>query len=125
MKMYEVIEFANLYEKIKESKMPLKTAYNFSRLMRQLEKEVVFYQTEFTKIIQSYAKKDEDGKFVVAEDGESVEIVNGKEIECNTKIFELKNLEVEITDISFKLEELSSLDLTIGEISCILSLIEE
>ena len=125
MKMYEVIEFASLYEKIKESKMPLKTAYNFSRLMRQLEKEIVFYQTEFTKIIQSYAKKDENGKFITTDDGESVEIISGKEIECNTKIFELKNLDVEISDISFKLEELGNLDLTIGEISCILSLIEE
>ena len=124
MKMYEIIEFVNLYEKIKDSKMALKTAYKFSRLMQRLEKEVEFYQTEFIKIIQTYAKKDADGS-ISPIDGDSVEIIPGKEFECNAKIFELKNLEVEIPDLMFKLDELATLDLTIGELSCILSLIEE
>jgi hypothetical protein len=41
--MYEIIELASLYSKIKDCKMPLKTSYKFSRLMRQVEKEQVFY----------------------------------------------------------------------------------
>ena len=124
MKMYEVVEFANLYEKIKDSKMPLKTAYKFSRLMQKLEKEIEFYQTEFIKIVQTYAKKDSSGK-LASPDGDSVEIIPGKELECNSKIFELKNLNVDISDLTFKLDELAALDLTIGEVSCILSFIEE
>jgi hypothetical protein len=123
--MYEVIEFTNLYENIKDSKMSLKTAYKFSRLMQQLEKEINFYQTEFAKILQSYAKKDSEGNFLISDDGDSVEIIPGKELECNTKILELRSLEVEVKDITFKLQELDDLQLTISELSCILSLIEE
>ena len=125
MRMYEIIEFTSLYENIKDSKMPLKTAYKFSRLLRQLEKEIAFYQTEFAKILQTYAKKDSDGNVAISTDGESVEIMPGQEVECNTKILELRNLEVEFKDITFTLEELDNLQLTISELSCILSLIEE
>lgn len=125
MKMYEIIDFTNLYEKIKDDKMSLKTAYKFSRLMRQLEKEISFYQTEFAKVLQTYAKKDNNGNVIIGDDGDSVEIIEGKEIECNTKILELRNLDVEVKDVHFALEELENLNLTISELSCILSLIED
>ena len=125
MKMYEIIDFTNLYEKIKDSQMPLKTAYKFSRLMQRLEKEVEFYQTEFAKILQTYAKKNSDGTIVISDDGEAIEVIPGKESECNLKILELRNLEAEISGFEFTLEELDGLDLTITEVSCLLSLIKE
>lgn len=125
MKMYEVVEFVNFYEKIKEKEMPLKTAYKFSRLMQLFEKEVEFYQNEFAKILQCYGKKDEKGAFVISEDGESVEIIAGLENECNAKIFELRNLEVDTKDYKFNLNELDNFNLTLNELSSILSLIEE
>ena len=125
MRMQDVVNFASLYEKIKSEKMPLKTAYKFSRLMKELEKEISFYQTEFSKIIQTYAKKNEDGGYAISSDGESIEVVAGKELECNNRINELKNLEIDINNIHFSLEELEGLNLTIMELSCIISLIED
>ena len=125
MKMYEIIDFTNLYEKIKDSQMSLKTAYKFSRLMQRLEKEVEFYQTEFAKILQTYAKKNPDGTIVISDDGEAIEVISGKESECNLKILELRNLEAEVSGFEFTLEELDGLDLTITEVSCLLSLITE
>ena len=70
--MYEAIGYANLYAQIKDAKLPLKTAYKFSKLTRLLEKEINFYQEEFAKIIQTYAKKNADGKPVYI-DGETSE----------------------------------------------------
>lgn len=125
MKMYEIIDFTNLYEKIKDDKMPLKTAYKFSRLMRYLEKEVGFYQTEFAKILQAYAKKDQNGNLAMSQDGESIEIIAGKEVECNTKIMELRNLDVTVEGFEFTLNELEDLNLTVNEVSCMLSLIKD
>lgn len=125
MKMYEIIDFTNLYEKIKDDKMPLKTAYKFSRLMRYLEKEIGFYQTEFAKVLQTYGKKDSEGNLAISQDGESIEILSGKEVECNTKILELRNLDVTVEGFEFTLEELENLSLTLNEVSCMLSLIKE
>lgn len=124
MKMYEAIGFGNLYAQIKDAKLPLKTAYKFSKLTRLLEKELVFYQDEFTKIIDTYANKGEDGKPIYI-DKETVEIIPGKEKECADKVHELRNLEIQIDGISFTIQELEVLSLSIEEISCIISLIED
>lgn len=126
MKMYEIIELAGLYGKIKDCKMPLKTSYKFSRLMRQIEKEQVFFQEEMTKIIQSYAKI-ENGKIVYSQDGTSIIIIPGKEQECNDKIYELKNLDVNIEEVAFSFEELENIEgltLTVAEMTCLYPLIE-
>jgi hypothetical protein len=52
-------------------------------------------------------------------------VVAGKELECNNRINELRNLEIDINNIHFSLEELEGLNLTIMELSCIISLIED
>jgi hypothetical protein len=122
--MYEALGYSNLYTQIKDARLPLKTAYKFSKLTRLLEKEIAFYQEEFAKIIQTYAKKDSNGKPVYI-DGETIEIMAGKEAECADKVYELKNLEIQIDGISFTIEELENLNLSIEEISCIISLIED
>ena len=122
MRMYEAIGYTNLYAQIKDARLPLKTAYKFSKLTRLLEKEINFYQDEFAKIIQTYAKKGPDGKPVYV-DGETIEIIAGKEAECADKVYELKNLEIQIDNISFTIDELEKLNLSIEEISCIISLI--
>lgn len=124
MRMYEAISFGNLYAQIKDAKLPLKTAYKFSKLTRLLEKELTFYQEEFAKIVDVYANKNEDGKPIYI-DGETIEIVPGKEKECADKVYELRNLEIQIDGISFTIQELEALSLSIEEISCIISLIED
>jgi hypothetical protein len=56
-----------------------------------------------TKIIQSYAKI-ENGRIVYSQDGSSIIIIPGKEQECNDKIFELKNLDIDVKDVKFTFE---------------------
>ena len=125
MKMYEIIDLSNLYMSIKDIKLPLKTTYKFSRLMRRAEQEMNFYSEEFGKIIETYGKRNEDGNYCFSVDGQSIEIIEGKQAECNMKISELRNLEVEINDIKFTIDELECLNLSISELSCMMSLIED
>ena len=125
MKMSEILDLSNLYNSIKDTKMPIKTTYKFSRLMRRAEQELNFYSEEFQKIIETYAKTDENGNYCFSSDGQSIEIIDGKQAECNTKIMELRNLEVDINDIKFSLDEIDCLNLSITELSCLMSLIEE
>lgn len=124
MKMYEVLELPKFYESIKDIKLPLKTTYKFTKLLKQAEDELNFYQSKFNEIIEEYGVK-ENGKYKLTDDGTSIVIINGKEKECNEKIYELRNLEVKFPDIKFSIEELSVLNLTISELSCLISLIED
>lgn len=125
MKMYEILDLSNLYNSIKDTKMPIKTTYKFSRLMQRAEQELNFYSQQFQKIIETYAKTDENGNYCFSSDGQSIEIIDGKQAECNTKIMELRNLEIDINDIKFSLDEIDCLNLSITELSCLMSLIEE
>lgn len=125
MKMYEILELQTLYNSIANIKLPLKTTYKFTRLMKRAEAELEFYQTKFQEIVAEYGEKDDNGQYKFTEDGQSIVIIAGKEQECNAKLFELRNLDVEINDIKFTIEELEGIDVSISELACIMSLIED
>lgn len=124
MKMFEVLELSALYNSISEVKLPLKTTYKFTRLMKRVEEELTFYQTKFREIVEEYGVK-ENGEYKLTEDGTSILIVPGKENECNEKLFELRNLDVTIEGITFTIEELETLDVSISEMACLMPLIED
>lgn len=124
MKMYEVLELQNLYNSIANIKLPLKTTYKFTRLMKRAEEELTFYQEKFREIVEEYGVK-ENGQYKLTPDGQSIAIIPGKEVECNTKLAELRNLDVLIDGIKFSIEELEGIDVSISELSCLMSLIED
>ena len=124
MKMYEVLELQNLYASISNIKLPLKTTYKFTRLMRRAEEEISFYQEKIREIVEEYGVK-ENGKYNLTPDGQSIAIIPGKEVECNNKLTELRNLDVQIDNIKFSIEELEGIDISISELSCLMSLIED
>lgn len=124
MKMYEIIELQNLYNSIAHIKLPLKTTYKFARLEKRAEEELSFYQKKFREIVEEYGVK-ENGQYKMSPDGQSIIIISGKEEECNEKLAELRNLEVDIKDIKFSIDELEGIDVSIAELSCLMSLIED
>ena len=124
MKMFEVLELQNLYNSIADIKLPLKTTYKFTRLMKRAEEELTFYQEKFREIVEEYGVK-ENGQYKLTSDGQSIAIIPGKEVECNTKLAELRNLDVLIDGIKFSIEELEGIDVSISELSCLMSLIED
>lgn len=124
MKMYEVLELQKLYTSIANIKLPLKTTYKFTRLMRRAEEEISFYQEKFREIVEEYGVK-ENGEYKLTPDGQSIVIIAGKEVECNQKVAELRNLEVMIEGITFSIDELEGIDVSIQELSCLMSLIED
>jgi predicted transcriptional regulator len=123
--MYEILELQTLYGSIANIKLPLKTTYKFTRLMKRAETELEFYQAKFQEIVAEFGEKDDNGQYKLTEDGQSIVIIAGKEQECNAKLFELRNLDVEINDIKFTIEELEGIDISISELACIMSLIED
>lgn len=125
MKMYEILDLQNLYASIAHIKLPLKTSYKFARLMKRAEEEVNFYQTKFNEIVEEYGVKEENGQYKLTPDGMSIVIIPGKETECNQKLAELRNLDVSIEGITFTIEELEKIDVSISELSCLMPLIED
>lgn len=123
MKIKEILGLNSLYDVINDSRIPFKTAYKFAKLKKDLEDGLKFYQEQMNKIINDYAQKDEKGQCVFTENHQDVLIKEGLERECHAKIAELENCELDI-DISFTVDELENLSLTVNEMSTILPLIK-
>lgn len=123
--MNQGLDIQGLMLRLKNEKIPLKTAYKFNKLLNVLEKELSFYQEKINEIISEYSQKDEDGNPVLSEDKTSVQIVKDKIEECQKKMEELSNIEFEINDISFTLDELENIDLTVLEVRSLMPLIKE
>lgn len=123
--MNQGLDIQGLMLRLKNEKIPLKTAYKFNKLLNVLEKELSFYQEKINEIISEYSQKDEDGNPILSEDKTSVQIIKDKIEECQKKMEELSNIEFEINDISFALDELENIDLTVLEVRSLMPLIKE
>ena len=64
-----------------------------------------FYSNKFQEIVDTYAKKDENGDIVFSEDGNQIMIEDGKVEECNQALADLQELTVEIDNCNLTIED--------------------
>ena len=124
MKIIEALKFLELYLKLRDQSLPLKTSYKLSKLARRLETEQNFYQDKLRKILSQYAEKDEKGEIKFNERGDIVFIPETIR-ECEKEITELQNFKIEDIEITFTLDELEALQITPLELNCLFPLITE
>ncbi len=122
LKFFQIRELNNLYPKLKDAKLPLKTSYQLSLVFDEIEKRMTFYQNEFQKIIDEFAERDEAGDYVSSDDGAGVKVQKGKTDECNARVIELNQIDIDIPDLNLSIEDFGDLDLTLDEVR-VLSLI--
>ena len=104
--MDQVIAFRNNSDIFADTVLPLKGAYKLNKIKKAIEKESDFYQDKFQEIVDTYAKKDENGNLVYSEDGSQIIIKEGMVEECNKALEELQDLEIEIENYHFTLSDL-------------------
>lgn len=123
--IYKLISILGLENELSNQKFSIKTAYTFSKIFSRAREELEFYQTKYREIISLYGEKDEDGEFVLSENGNIIYIQKDKIEECKDKLNELQNLEVDLPDYKIHLDELDSIKLSTNEISILLPFICE
>lgn len=116
MKIEQALEFNELYERLKDTKMPIKTAYKLNKIYAMMEKEIEFYRKGYLDILQRYGQRNEDGTFEMSEDQTGVKIIDGQEEACARDIRELGSIDIILEqDITLSLEELESLEVSVNE----------
>lgn len=125
MQLKTILGFPNFYNVVKDQKIPIKTAYKLSRLAKSIETEIQFYQEKLREIIQKHAILDENGQPVFTEENGGVKLIEGHETECYTEMQELQDLDVEIPDITFTLDEFANVELTLDEMNNFMSFIQD
>lgn len=125
LKMSQALEISALYQSIKDCKMPIKTAYKFNKLIRCLEDDLAFYQSQVASLLNEYAVRNASGEYEYSNNGTAIKIIEGKQQECNKKLSDLLDLGVTIGDVTFELEELNEMELTVSQLNSLMSFIVE
>lgn len=120
LKLYQIKQFSDIYEKIKTAALPIKVAYRFAKIAAQAQKEMELYQSQLSEIILKYGARDDKGELIRTEDGTGIKVAEGKLDECQKAITELADIEIEFNcepisiesfgdDLKFTLEEITIL----------------
>ena len=104
--MDQIIAFKNNGDFFAGTSLPLKGAYKLNKIKKAVEKEADFYTEKFQEIVDTYARKDDNGELVFSEDGNQIMIKEGMVEECNKALEDLQTLEVEIENYEFTLRDL-------------------
>ena len=123
--MDQIIAFRNNGEFFSGTSLPLKGAYKLNKIKKAVEKEGEFYTEKFQEIVDTYAKKDDDGNLVYNEDGSQIMIKDGMVEECNKALADLQELEVEIENYNLTLDDLGeNLECTPEELEALMPFME-
>lgn len=114
----------DLIVSIRDKSFAIKTQYKFLKLAKALDEELAIINEQKQKLIDQYVQIDEAGNYVTNDDG-GLLIKDGLVEEFQEKIIELNNVEIELPDITFTLEELEDLKLSLQEIYYLGALIED
>ncbi len=103
--MDQIIAFRNNGNLFADATLPLKVAYKLNKLKKAVEVEGEFYTSKFQEIVDTYAKKDENGQIVFSEDGNQIMIQDGKIAECNDALADLQELTVEVDNCNLTIDD--------------------
>lgn len=124
LKMYQLTELTPIFDKMKSSKLPFKTAYRITLLMQETEKHFNFYQESFRSLLMEYSKKDEQENPIPTEDGQGVLLKEETMQEAYTKLNELRELDVELPDTKFSPDDFDGIEISPEEMILIMPFIE-
>lgn len=110
----EILNKAQILQTITQRQLPVKVSYAIAKNITTINREIKIFENEKSKIINSYAIKDESGNPKL-EDGQLV-FIEGKEEECNEKYNELLDIEVDLEIRTFDIGILENINFTPGEL---------
>ena len=114
----------DLIIKIKDKSFSIKTQYKFLKLAKALDSELGVVNEQKQMLLDKYAQKNENGEYETTENG-GIKVEPDKLQEFLAAIDEIDAMQIELPDISFTLEELDSLELSLGEIYYLENFIED
>lgn len=122
--MSKVLTFQELWPKIKDQVMPIQLAYKLSRLYDSVDNNARFYSTELNKIISEYAERDAEGNMIQTNEGKSIKLQKAYIPKAEAAVNDLLNFMVDVPDISFTLDELKDIKLSLEEFGVLLPFIK-
>lgn len=120
-------EIKNLSETIDtllplQLKMPF--AYEVASIAREVRENNFMINAMKQEIVERFAERDDNGQIRVNQEDGTVEVQEGKYAELNAELDKLMNRDIELNSNKIKLVDIKDLDLTVGQISALIPLID-
>lgn len=122
-----LLKVRNILNTFKEVNLSPTLAYQITKFLTKSQAEEEFYYERLRALFNEYAEKNEDGTFVITDDGQGIKIKQDLLEKFQTSYVELENTEVEAPDIKFALslitKELTSI--TVNQMMSLMEFIDE
>ena len=123
MKIKQLVQITQVLEKFVNEKLSIKFSYKIMKFLKATEADMTFYKEKLTKIIEEYGERAEDGSIKMIDNNFKIK---ENEIEnFNKAYFELEEIEIELPNIKFNLNELEEIKISPAELYILDNLIEE
>lgn len=109
MKLKELIQLRQILGALANQKMSIKSSYSVARFISQTNDAEVIYNQKIQELINEFGDRDQQNKFKTDENG-SISIKEGKEQECNDKIAEIDNFEIDVPQLTISEKDIDNLD---------------
>lgn len=103
-------------------KMPF--AYEVASIAREVRENNFMINAMRQEIVERFAERDDNGQIRINQEDGTVEVQEGKYAELNSELDKLMNRDIELKSNKIKLVDIKDLDLTVGQISALIPLID-
>jgi len=124
MTLNDVLKARTVVSMVYKEKMPVKLAYKFMKFLKTTQKDEDFVNEKTKEFIEEYGERDKDNQFVYTDTG-GVKVKADKHEECAAKMAELRDTEVDDYEITFTIDELEDLKLSVEDITALSPFIVE
>lgn len=125
MKLVDAYNVESLYSKISSrTDLSVASTYKLLKFFNKLKVDADFYREKLVEILNEYAERDDTGKAIVTENGQKIQIQPDKLEECEQKLQELAEIEIQEPEITFTLNEIPE-GLSVQEFNLLMPFIKE
>lgn len=116
MKIRKIVEATPALREIANHRLPMKTLYKVTRIIREIQPQLDFYDTQYQKLISEHCTEDEGGFLLPA--GSKADFENAL-----NELFDL-DVEVNIEPVSIPENEAENLKLSYNDLCALEGFIE-
>lgn len=113
MKIKQLIEAKRVIMPLVQEKLSPRLSYKLMKFIKEIEVEEDFYNKKLNELVDKYGERDDNDKLVYTDNG--VKIREDKMPDCNAELQEIGDVDVDAPSITFTLDELDSVKLSVSD----------
>jgi hypothetical protein len=118
MQIYNLIQIKEIFTPHYNEKLSVGLSYKIYKLCNSIEQEERFFNQKRQDVIEEFGQKNDDGSLAVNDQG-FIQIIAGKEQDAQKALDELTAIDVDMPNITFTLDELSEIKLSVMDMAAL------